>query len=184
MTTLYDAAVRNYRAAADILEALQAHRQNLVHAARAGLVGRPRLSLSGGYNDITASFGLCLPQNGRAEMLAAEAGPGIDLRCSGADWLTLEGDLPLPVSGEACHVEMRIDAGRPMVADVFLREFREDGSVHDTGHRECCLNLDAVTICRLPLPQVSDEASGMRVIIHLRQPPSRMLLDLLATTLT
>lgn len=184
MTTLYAAAVRNFRAASDVLETLQSNRQDLVNEARAGVVGRPRLGLNGGYNDVTAAFGLCLPSGGRAELMAAETGPGIELRSSSAEWMTLEGNLPLPLAAELCHIEMRADAGRPIFADVFLRQIGEDGSVQDSGHCECCLNMGAVTVCKLPVPELAEGASGLRVIIHLRQPASRMFVDLLAITLT
>lgn len=184
MTTLYDAAMRNYRAAADILEALQSNRVDLIGEVRSGLIGRPRLALRGGYNDVTSSFGACLPASGRAEILGTESGLGVELRCSGADWLTLEGTLAEKGPAELCYVEMQVTSDRPLIADVFLREFVEDGSARDSGHRECHLNLGTVTICKLALPRMADDVTGRRVIVHLRHPAARVILDRLAVTLT
>ncbi|MFG6082530.1 hypothetical protein ACEUZ9_003178 [Paracoccus litorisediminis] len=182
--TLYEAAMRNFQAAADILEALQSTRLDLVGEARSGLIGRPRLALSGGYNDVTPTFGACLPTNGRAELLIADSGTGVELRCTGIDWLTLEGTLAEPVPAELCYIEMQVTSDRPQIADVFLREFIEDGSVRDSGHLECHLDLDAVSVCKLPLPEIEDDVTSRRVIIHLRQPAARLILDRLAITLT
>ena len=184
MTTLYDAALRNFRAAADVLEALQSTRLDLVAEARGGLVGRPRLTLGGGYNDVTTAFGICLPTGRRAELLTAEQGAGVELRCAGADWLTLEGALANDSGADLCHLEMQVSSDRSLIADVFLREFIADGSVRDSGHRECQLHPGVVSICKLALPGIADDVTGRRVIIHLRQPVARQTLDRLAVTLT
>ncbi|SMO97827.1 hypothetical protein [Paracoccus laeviglucosivorans] len=184
MTTIFDAAMRNFRAAADILEALQATRLDLVNEARTGLIGRPKLGLAGGYNNITASFGACLPTSARADVLMAEDNGGIELRCSGADWMTLEGTLPADMPAEHCYMEMQVSSDRPVVVDVFVREFLEDGSVRDAGHRECQLVQNSVTVCNLRLPETTGDAVGRRVIVHLRQPAQRMIIDRLAVTLT
>ncbi|MTH63070.1 hypothetical protein [Paracoccus shanxieyensis] len=183
MTTIFDAAMRNFRAAADILEALQATRLDMVAEARSGLVGRPRLGLAGGYNNVTPNVGVCLPTSARAEFLMAENASGVELRCTGADWMTLEGTLPAEAPMTQCYLEMQVSAERPVVADVFLREFLEDGSVRDAGHRECQMTVGAVTVCMLNLPEASDDTVGRRVIVHLRQPAPRMILDRLAVTL-
>lgn len=184
MNTIYDAAMRNFRAAADILEALQASRLDLVSAARTGLIGRPRLGLGAGYNDVTPSFGACLPDGGRAEILPADGGTAIELRATGSDWMTLEGTLADSVPARTCYVEMQVTSDRPLVADVFLREFLEDGSARDSGHRECHAEIGALVVCKLPLPEPREDATGRRVIVHLRQPASRIILDRLALTLT
>lgn len=184
MPTFYDAAMRNFRAAADILESLHSNRVDLLGEARNGLVGRPRVALRGGYNDVTPSFGACLPANGRAELLGMEGGGGVELRCAGADWLTLEGTLTNQRAAELCYVEMQATSDRPLIADIFLREFVEDGSVRDSGHRECRLDLGAATVCKLALPEVAEDVTGRRVIIHLRHPAARVVLDRLAVTLT
>ncbi len=184
MTTLYEAAMRNFRAAADVLEALRSARVDLLGEARNGLTGRPRLALRGGYNDVTSAFGACLPASGRAEILGAEDGAAVELRCTGADWLTLEGTLSDDGTAELCYVEMEVGSDRPMVADVFLREFVMDGSVRDSGHREVHLAPGAATVCKLALHDVADDVTGRRVIIHLRQPAPRVILERLAVTLT
>lgn len=184
MPTLYDAAMRNFRAAADVLEALQSNRVDLLDEARTGLINRPRFALRGGYNDVTPSFGACLPASGQAEFLGMESSVGIELRSRKADWLTLEGTLTDKVSAELCYVEMQVTSDQPLIADIFLREFVEDGSVRDSGHRECHLNLGAATVCKLALPEVADDVTGRRVIIHLRHPGARVVIDRLAFTLT
>ncbi|MFC3571272.1 hypothetical protein [Paracoccus simplex] len=184
MTTLYEAAMRNFCAAADILEALQSTRLDLVGEARNGLIGRPRLALGGGYNDVTSFFGACLPVSGRAELLAAENGSGVELRCSSADWLTLEGTLAGEVITDSCYVEMQLSADRPVIADVFLREFLDGGAVRDTGHRECHLSVGGVAVCKLALPELAEDVTARRVIIHLRHPAARLIIDRLAITLT
>jgi len=183
LTTIYDAAMRNFMAAADILEALQATRLDLLSEARTGLVGRPRLGLGGGYNNVTPNFGACLPTNGRAEILSAEGGAGIELRGTGAEWMTLEGTLNTRAPAELCYVEMQATADRPLVADLFLREFLDDGSVRDIGHQECHVETGNVAVCKLELPELADDVTGRRIIAHLRQPASRIILDRLAVTL-
>ncbi|MDT1064526.1 hypothetical protein RM190_21885 [Paracoccus sp. CPCC 101403] len=184
MTTIFDAAMRNFRAAADILEALQATRLDLVNEARAGLTGRPRLGLAGGYNNVTASFGACLPTNARAEVLTTGDNAGIELRTSGAEWMTLEGTLPSNVPAERVYLEMQVSCDQPVVVDIFVREILDDGSVKDAGHRECQLTMDSITVCNLKMPEASEYAVDRRVIVHLRQPASRMIFDRLAITLT
>ena len=69
MTTIYAAAVRNYEAAAAVLTALQSNRLDLVAEVHAAMVGRPKLSLSGGYNTVTAAFGACVPGGTRCDVL-------------------------------------------------------------------------------------------------------------------
>lgn len=184
MTSIYDAAVRNYRAAADMLEALQATRLDLVDQARNGLIGRPRLGLSGGYNDVTPVFGACLPASARADLMLTEDTNGIELRCNGADWMTLEGTLPLQFPADRCYLEMQVSADRPVVIDVFLREFLAGGEVRDGGHRECHLITGSVTVCALNMPDLDADIDGRRLIVHLRYPAQRMILDRLAVTLT
>ena len=183
MTTLYDAAMRNFQAAADILVSLQSSRLDLIGEARTGLISRPRLSIRAGYNDVTPFFGVCLPTSGQAEIIAGESGKGIELRCSSADWMTFEGTLPRSLSTESCYVEIQASSGRPMVADVFVRDFIEDGATRDSGHRECHIAMDAVTICKLELAEKADDVTGRRVILHLRHPTSRLILDRLAITM-
>lgn len=183
MNTIYDSAMRSFRAAADILEALQSTRIDLVKEARTGLVGRPRLNLGGGYNDVTPSFGACLPGSGRAEILAGE-GSALELRCSGSEWMTLEGTISPDVPATSCYIEMQVSADRPIVADVFLREFRDDDTVFDSGHREVHLEQAEVSVCRVALPEAEPDVTGRRIIIHVRQPSVRMVLDRLAVTLT
>lgn len=175
--------MRNFRAAADILETLQSTRLDLLGEARSALIGRPRLALGGGYNDVTPAFGACLPIRGKAEILATDGG-GLELRCNDADWLTLEGTLLSEVVAETCYVEMQVSADRPLVADVFLREFVEGGSARDTGHRECQLAVGAISVCKLDLPEPQEGVAGRRVIVHLRSPAARLILDRAAITLT
>lgn len=184
MTTIYDAAVRNFKAAADVLGALHAARLDLVTEARSWLVGRPRLGLVAGYNDLGELFGACLPGMARAEFLLPESGKGLELRCAGADWMTLEGALPGETSAQQCYLEMQVSADRPLIADVFLREFLDGGAVRDSGHRECDLSDGAIKVCALPLPAADADVTGLRIIVHLRQPSQRIIIDRLAVTLT
>ena len=175
--------MRNYRAAADMLEALQAMRLDLVSEARNGLIGRPRLGFGGGYNHVSPSFGACLPANGRSEILMTEGANGVELRCSGADWMTLEGTISSKIPVDFCYVEMQVASDRPLVADVFLREFLEDQSIRDSGHRECHATSGNIAVCKLSLPEIADDLAERRVIIHLRHPAQRLVLDRLAITL-
>lgn len=185
MPTLYDAAMRNFRAAADILESLQSSRIDLLGEARRGLIGRPRFVLKGGYNDVTPSFGACLPAGGRAEMLAMEGGAGVELRSSSADWLTLEGALTNQRAAEFCYVEIQVTASdRPLIADLFLREFVRDGSICDSDHQECHINEGDGMVCRLALREIDENVTGRRVIISLRHPAARLVLDRLSVILT
>lgn len=185
LTTLYAAAVRNFEAAASVLTALQSARIDLLDEARSAMVGRPKLGLTGGYNAITPAFGACLPDGMRYDILPGTDGEtAIELRGAGLTWMTLE--APLPDGAEPatkCFIECIAGADTPLVADVFLRSFDEDGQVQDGGHREWRITRDALSLCCLELPEPDEGTSGHRVIIHLRHPPARLLLSGLAITL-
>lgn len=185
MTTLYAAALRNYEAAASVLTALQSSRLDLLAEARSALVGRPKLALTGGYNAVTPALGICLPNGTRCDVLALpdEAG-AVELRGAGQQWMTLE--TPLPDSAASlskCFIECTLSADAPLVADVFLRSFDADGAAKDSGHVEWRIMRDSVSLCSLSLPEGGEDAAGRRIIIHLRQPASRLILGGLAVTL-
>ncbi|MFT4012592.1 MAG: hypothetical protein QM682_04135 [Paracoccus sp. (in: a-proteobacteria)] len=185
MTTIYAAALRNYEAAASVLTALQSSRIDLLAEARSALVGRPKLGLAGGYNNITPAFGTCLPSGTRCDVLAASDDiNAIELRGAGLQWMTLEAPLfetSDPVS--KCFIECNALAELPLVADVFLRSFGEDGEVRDSGHTEWRIMRDSVSLCSLSLPEPAEGDQGRRIIIHLRHPAPRLLLSALALTL-
>lgn len=185
MTTIYAAALRNYEAAASVLTALQSSRIDLLAEARSALVGRPKLALTGGYNTVTPALGICLPNGTRCDVMATPDDlRAVELRGAGQQWMTLE--TPLPDSSKLaskCFIECNLAAETPLVADVFLRSFDEDGSTEDSGHVEWRIMRDSLSLCSLPLPQVSDGNTARRIIIHLRQPASRLILGGLAVTL-
>ena len=61
---------------------------------------------------------------------------------------------------------------------------RLEGCGHPLRHREVHLAPGAATVCKLALHDVADDVTGRRVIIHLRQPAPRVILERLAVTLT
>lgn len=185
MTTLYAAAVRNFEAAASVLTALQSARIDLLAEASAAMVGRPKLGLSGGYNNITPAFGACLPNGLRCDILPGTDSEGsVELRGAGLQWMTLEAPLPdSSAVASKCFIECNASAETPLVADVFLRSFDETGKVSDSGHLEWRILRDSVSLCCLELPEQDEDTTARRVIVHLRQPPARLLLASLALTL-
>ena len=183
MTTIYDVAMRNFKAAADMLEALQFTRLDLVQEARNALIGRPRFAFAGGYNDVSPMFGACLPGSGRGELLIPDSGGGVELRCSGTDWMTLEGAISAQIPVDECYLEIQAASDRLLVADVFIRELLQDGTVRDSGHRECHVADGGISVCRLPVPEMAEDVTGRRVIVHLRHPAQRLVIDRLAVTL-
>lgn len=185
MTTLYAAAVRNFEAAASVLTALQSARIDLLAEAGNALIGRPKLGLSGGYNTITPAFGACLPNGLRCDILPGTDGErSIELRGAGLQWMTLEAPLPdSSAIASKCFIECSASAEAPLVADVFLRSFDDSGKVSDSGHLEWRIMRDSVSLCCLELPEPDEDTTARRVIVHLRQPPARVLLANLALTL-
>ncbi|ADO42969.1 hypothetical protein [Ketogulonicigenium vulgare] len=182
MTTIYDAAKHSFVSAANMLAALQESRIELLGEARAQLEDRPKLKLAQGYNDIGQVLGTCLPPGGQAELSASETGDALELRCSNAGWMTLEAKMQNRAIPSEYYVELGIDAKQPVVADVFIREFLTDGTTNDVGHREVRIT-DTIAICRLSAADLSEDATAHRVIVHVRQPASRMIIDRLAVTL-
>ncbi|MDS9466199.1 hypothetical protein RGQ15_01215 [Paracoccus sp. MBLB3053] len=184
MTTIYSAAVKSYQAAADVLVALQEGRMDLVPEINAALVGRPKLALSGGYNAITNTFGACLPDGTRCDVLGSTEGNTVELRSSGLNWMTLEATLPSKFeTATRCYVECEAGSDFPLVADVFVRNFAKDGSVEDAGHVEWHIRPGSLSLCRIDLPEFDEAAAERRVIVHLRQPSHRLLIGGLCVTL-
>jgi hypothetical protein len=183
MPTIYAAALRNFEAAASVLTALQSGRLDLLTEARSALLGRPKLVLTGGYNTVTPALGICLPNGTRCDIMAPSSElDTVELRGTDQQWMTIE--TPLPASpASKCFIECRLASETPLVADVFLRSFAEDGTAQDSGHFEWHIMHDCVSLCRLMLPETPDSKVERRVIIHLRQPASRLVLSSLAITL-
>lgn len=181
MVTIYDQAVRNFQSAAGLLMSLQACRTVLSGDAAAVLDGRPKALLSEGYNSLSARFGICIPQDARAEYAAPDLGEGLEFRTSGLTWMTLEGRVE---AREACSCYLDADTvlPAPTIADVFLREFLSSGEIRDSQQCEWHLGTDSAALCQLDLPEAEDEVAHRRIIIHLRQPPLRFVLRGLSMT--
>ena len=182
MTTIYDSAVRSFEAAAAVLMSLQNQRTNLAAEAGRALDGRPKVLLSEGYNSLARDVGVCIPQDTRAEFARAEGDDGLEFRTSGLEWMTIEGQLPRDLAAATCYLDASVAFPMPAVADVFLREFKRDGSVVDSLHQEWTLGMDAASVCCLTLEEAGDDISARRIIIHLRQPPHRFVIRTLALT--
>ncbi|MFD1911348.1 hypothetical protein ACFSGJ_03860 [Halodurantibacterium flavum] len=182
--TIYDTALRNFEAAAAILTSLQAGRINLAEEAVDALVGKPKLLLAEGYNDIGKSFGVCLPGGKKAELIPQEGETGLDLRAgSSMTWMTLEGAIPAQSTATQCYLEIEAEGESSIVADVFVRELTPGGAV-DGPLNEWRIPSDGMTVFRLAMPESSEGTTNpRRIIVHLRQPPRRIILRRLAMTL-
>ncbi|MFC7704795.1 hypothetical protein ACFQXB_11375 [Plastorhodobacter daqingensis] len=182
--TIYETAIRNFEAAADILTTLQASRVNMLSQALDSMIGRPKAVLSEGYNDIGLSFGLCLPAGKRGDLLkGSEEDTSVEIRTSGISWMTLEGVVPANTVAGQVYLEIEAQGESTVVADVFIREIRAGAAVDGPLH-EWRISPDGVSVFKLALPE-SDEpgAVSRRVIVHLRQPPRRLVLRRFAMTL-
>lgn len=182
MVTIFDNAVRNFQAAAELLMALQDRRMVLTADAGAQLEGRPKALLSEGYNSLSQRFGMCIPQDSRAEYMLPEDGVGVEIRNSGLTWMTMEG-LVGESGACACYLDADAVFPAPTIADVFLREFTEAGEIRDSLQREWHLGGDSTALCLMHLPEAGEDVAHRRVIIHLRQPPLRFTIRKLAMTL-
>lgn len=180
--TIHDSAVRNFQMAANLLIALQGRRLVLTGEAAALLDGRPKALLSEGYNSLSPRFGICIPQDTRGEFSMTPEGDGLEFRNSGTPWMTMEGLLS---SMDPCSCYLDADASfpTPTVADVFLRDFTDAGTIRDSLQTEWLLGNDRATVCKLELPEAADDVANRRIVIHLRQPPVRFTLRKLALTL-
>jgi hypothetical protein len=182
MPSIHDSAVRNFEAAAALLMALQKQRINLVSEVMSGLVGKPKVLLTAGYTALTPMFGICVPGDARAEVSKAVEKDGLDLQNSGLNWITFESRLAKLVNEMTCYLDMRADFPAPVVADVFLREFKDDGGMVDTLHQEWNLGADRASLCKIGLPKVPSGVTERRIIVQLRQPPRRFSIESLALT--
>ena len=182
MPTIYDCAVRSFEAAAAVLMTLQQQRTNLVAEAGRCLDGKPKMLLDEGYNALASKVGICIPGDARAEFAQSEDGQGLEFRNSGMTWMTIEGQLPETEDEATCYLDARASFPAPAIADVFLREFKADGSIADSLHQEWVLGAHREALCSLTLPPSAEGVNGRRVIIHLRQPPLRFSFENLALT--
>ncbi|MBW7057221.1 hypothetical protein KY389_11040 [Paracoccus bogoriensis] len=182
MPTIYDCAVRSFEAAAAVLMTLQQQRINLVAEAGRCLDGKPKRLLDEGYNALASRLGICIPEDARAEFAQSEDGKGLEFRNSGMTWMTFEGQLPETEAERTCYLDARATFPAPVIADVFLREFKADGRIIDSLHQEWVLGAHREALCSLTLPPSAKGVTGRRVIIHLRQPPLRFLIENLALT--
>lgn len=180
--TIHDSAVRNFQTAANLLIALQGRRLVLTSEAASVLGGRPKALLNEGYNDLTSRFGICIPQNTRAEYAPSADGEGLEFRNSGALWMTMEG----PISATdvcTCYLDANVTFPTPTCADVFLRDFTAAGTIRDSLQTEWMLGHDQTAVCQLSLPKADEDVAHRRIIIQLRQPPVRFVIRKLAMTL-
>lgn len=180
--TIHDSAVRNFQVAADLLIAVQGRRLVLSGEAASVLDGQPKGLLEAGYTSLSPRFGICIPEDGRAEYAPAPEGDGLEFRNSGLTWMTMEG---LVSAREACTCYLDADTvfPTPTMAGVFLREFTQSGEITDSEQIEWRLGADCATVCQLKLPEATKEIAHRRVIIQLRQPPVRFTIRKLAMTL-
>ncbi|CAM3315481.1 hypothetical protein PANO111632_13860 [Paracoccus nototheniae] len=180
--TIHDSAILNFQMAADLLIALQGRRLVLSGEAASVLHGRPKVLLGEGYTSLSPRFGICIPEDARAEYAPASAIEGLEFRNSGLMWMTMEG-LVTERGACTCYLDAETTFPSPTVADVFLREFTQAGEIRDTGQTEWLLGTDRAVVCRLAIPEADKEVAHRRVIIHLRQPPARFVIRKLAMTL-
>lgn len=180
--TIHDSALRNFQTAADLLIALQGRRLVLSGEASSVLEGRPKVLLTAGYTSLSPRFGICLPEDGRAQYAFESSGDGLEFRNSGLTWMTMEG-LISTREACACYLDADTAFSTPTMADVFLREFSESGKIEDSLQTEWLLGADHASVSQLKLPAAAKDVAHRRVIIHLRQPPARFVIRKLAMTL-
>ncbi|ODT61556.1 MULTISPECIES: hypothetical protein [Paracoccus] len=183
MVTIYDSAVRSFEAAAAVLMSLQSCRTNLAAEAGRALDNRPKVILSAGYNSLTSSVGICMPEDARAEFSRSDDDDGLEFRTSGLNWMTIEGLVPAEIDAATCYLDAAVSFPAPTVADVFLRDFLADGGIADSLHQEWALGADRAAVCSLRLPALRSGATARRIIIHLRQPPLRFVIRSLSLTM-
>lgn len=185
--SLMDNAIATYEAAARMVSRLLDSRTDLLADGLSSLSSRPSLHLGGGYKDIGASLGVCLPAESRATMSRLPlsdgpvgASPAVEVLTADIEWMTFEGWLSDP-RARVCFVEIGVDAERPITADVFLRCIGPDGEfLSDSAPVEWRLPLNGPAVLEVPLTCAGE--GRRKMVIHLRRPPERMILRRLAIT--
>lgn len=170
MVTIYDKAVCNFKAAADMLMLVHSSRICLTEDAAVAIGERSKESLKEGYNIVSHRFGICIPENSRADVSVSKDSDGLEFRTSGLAWITLEG-LMENRSCCTCYLDTNTLFPSPMISDVFVRDFLDSGSIRDRLHTEWRIGGDVGALCRLDLPTAEEDIAHRRIIIHLRQPP-------------
>ena len=109
-------------------------------------------------------------------------GDGLEFRNSGATWMTMEGLLS-SMDACSCYLDADVAFPTPTVADVFLRDFTDAGTIRDSLQTEWLLGNDRATVCKLELPEAADDVANRRIVIQLRLPPVGFTIRNLALTL-
>lgn len=171
----YDEIKTIYVSAARMMAAASTSRVDLVASASASMNSQPQRIVTG-YEDVSPSFAICLPDGERGVMsFLSPRSDGLRLESDDPAWITLEGWLPEHASdATSCFMEVRYAGDVPLVADVFLRSVDADGGSWDSAPVEWHLASNDISAVEVPL---DGSATGRRKIVtHLRRPPPVMVL--------
>lgn len=179
--TFYNDIKELYVTAARLMAAASRARIDLLATASAQMINQPQRIVRG-YEDLSASLGICLPAGERCVVsFLSPRSEGMRLQADDAVWMTLEGWLPADAATAAsCFVEIECESDLPLVADVFLREIDEDFSAVDSTPVEWHLSANGLSVLEVPL---SGAPTGRRkIVVHLRRPPAVVVLKCLTLT--
>ncbi|MFD1913395.1 hypothetical protein [Halodurantibacterium flavum] len=179
MTTLYQAAVRNFDAAAAMLATFGAERFDLKKDLQGTKAGSARSIQMQGFQALGPRFGICLPSDIGALVTPSDQAITVISRTH-ADWMTIELGGPSLAAAGTCYIEADLRGGSDLVADVFLRDMTGD-QPSDGPVTEWHLNPE-LTLLRLPLPVTGGDVQR-RLIVQLRHPPQELQINRFAVTL-